>query len=85
MSDVLPLDHVEKVVIEVLTSVAGSYADIKHLKKSTPLAELQLDSLKLVEVVYELETKLNVEADESRLAQLSSVGDLIDVFYRGVL
>lgn len=85
MSDVLPLDHVEKVVIEVLTSVAGSYAGNKHLIKSTPLAELQLDSLKLVEVVYELETKLNVEADESRLAQLSSVGDLIDVFYRGVL
>jgi acyl carrier protein len=85
MSDLLPLDHVEKVVIEVLTTVAGSYADIKHLKKSTRLAELQLDSLKLVEVVYELETKLNVEADESRLAQLSSVGDLIAVFYRGAL
>lgn len=85
MSDGCSNDHVEKVVIEVLTIVAGSYADINQLTKDTRLAELQLDSLKLVEVVYELETRLNVEADESRLAQMSSVGDLIAVFYRGVI
>lgn len=85
MSEGFSNDHVEKVVIEVLTIVAGSCADINQLTKDTRLAELQLDSLKLVEVVYELETRLNVEADESRLAQMSSVGDLIAVFYRGVI
>jgi acyl carrier protein len=85
MSDGFSNDDVEKVVIEVLTIVAGSYADINQLTKSTRLAELNLDSLKLVEVVYELESRLNVEADESRLAQMSSVGDLIAVFYRGVI
>ena len=44
------------------------------------LATLGLDSLKLVEVVYELETFYQLDVDEERLAQLNSVGDLIELF-----
>lgn len=47
------------------------------LSANTELAALGLDSLKLIEIVYELETEYSVDADEAALAQLRTVGDLV--------
>ncbi|HDZ09967.1 phosphopantetheine-binding protein [Pseudohongiella sp.] len=46
----------------------------------TPLSELGLDSLKLIEIVYELETFYQLDVDEEKLAELTNVGDLIELF-----
>ena len=45
-----------------------------------PLADLGLDSLKLIEIVYELETFYQLDVDEERLAELENIGDLIAMF-----
>ncbi len=44
------------------------------------LAELGLDSLHMVEMVFELESYYEVQADEELLVQLQSVADVIDMF-----
>lgn len=49
------------------------------LKADTELAALGLDSLRLIEIVYELETEYNVDADEAALAQLRTVDDLVQM------
>jgi acyl carrier protein len=51
-----------------------------ELTASCRLANLGLDSLKLVEIVYELETRFNVTTDEDMLAELVTVADLIRTF-----
>ncbi|MES3008579.1 MAG: acyl carrier protein [Pseudomonadota bacterium] len=45
----------------------------------TALAALGLDSLQLVEMVFELESYYAVQVDEELLAQLQSVADVIDM------
>lgn len=40
------------------------------------LVDLGLDSLKLIEVVFDLEQQFNVQADESAMASLLTVGDV---------
>jgi acyl carrier protein len=45
-----------------------------------PLAELGLDSLKVIEIVYQLETFFQLDVDEERLSQLENVGDLVELF-----
>ncbi|MEX1199005.1 MAG: phosphopantetheine-binding protein [Pseudohongiellaceae bacterium] len=47
-----------------------------ELSLGTPLRSLQMDSLKMVQIVYELEVALDIELEEHRLFQLESVGDL---------
>ncbi len=45
----------------------------------TALGALGLDSLQLVEMVFELESCYEVQVDEELLAQLVSVADVIDM------
>lgn len=64
---------------ELFNAQGGSgTAPLQPLQK--PLAELGLDSLKLVEIVYELETFYQLDVDEERLAELGKIEDLIDIF-----
>ncbi|MEX0737904.1 MAG: acyl carrier protein [Pseudohongiella sp.] len=44
------------------------------------LAEMGLDSLKLIEIVYELETFYQLDVDEELLAELENIEDLIMMF-----
>ncbi len=41
------------------------------------LGDLGLDSLRLVEIIYELEQRFAIEMDEERLAQLATVADVV--------
>lgn len=64
---------------ELFNAQGGSgTAPLQPLQK--PLAELGLDSLKLVEIVYELESFYQLDVDEERLAELEKIEDLIDIF-----
>ncbi len=50
----------------------------------TALGALGLDSLQLVEMIFELETYYEVQVDEELLAQLLSVADVIDMFVQAL-
>lgn len=65
-------------VLELL-AIAMQQSDCEQvgIELHTPIAELGLDSLKLVEIVYELEMEFSIETDEDLLAQLQYVGDIV--------
>ena len=65
-------------VLELLT-IAMQQNDCEQtgIDLQTSIAELGLDSLKLVEIVYELEKEFSIETDEDLLAQLECVGDVV--------
>ncbi|MEM8988629.1 MAG: phosphopantetheine-binding protein [Pseudomonadota bacterium] len=50
--------------------------------RDTAIADLGIDSFSIVEIIYEVEEKLNVEvpfnANENPFGDMKSVGDLID-------
>lgn len=50
--------------------------------RDTPIADLGIDSFSVVEIIYEIEEKLDVEvpfnANENPFGDMSTVGDLID-------
>ena len=48
----------------------------------TPFADLDLDSLALFEVVYELEEAFAVELDEKTLGKIATVRDLTGAIHR---
>ncbi|HOP20112.1 MAG TPA: acyl carrier protein [Amphiplicatus sp.] len=52
------------------------------LTRETPVSDLGIDSFAVVEIIYEVEEKLNVEvpfnANENPFGEMKSVGDLID-------
>jgi acyl carrier protein len=72
---------VQDKVFKVLSALSGfEFGGASAYGVNTELAALGLDSLKLVEVVFELEVEYGVDADESTLSRLKTVGDLIDMF-----
>lgn len=64
----------------VQTAAAITPAKLDDISEATPLSELVIDSLAMVEVLAELEQRLEVDPipDES-LSGLSTVGDLLGV------
>ena len=54
--------------------------DVSKLTPSTPLAELTIDSLALIELIFTLEDRFDVAADNvpADLPTLGSVADYID-------
>ncbi|WP_425409545.1 acyl carrier protein [Hyphococcus sp.] len=53
-----------------------------ELTRETPIADLGIDSFSVVEIIYEVEEKLDVEvpfnANENPFGDMTTVGDLID-------
>jgi acyl carrier protein len=54
------------------------------LDPDTPLASLDIHSLRLIELVYELEVRFAVQVDEERLARLQTVGDVQQMFVAAI-
>jgi acyl carrier protein len=69
----------QKVSFEI-SKAKGITGDTSLLSVQQPLAELGLDSLKLVEIVYQLESFYQLDVDEEPLSELEKVGDLIALF-----
>lgn len=68
--------NIETKVIEII----GDFLDIEQseIKLESNLKEdLQADSLDFVELVMELEEAFDFEADEDKLADLKTVGDVV--------
>jgi acyl carrier protein len=62
-------------VFDLLSSAAD--VPMHALQGDTRLAELGLDSLKLVEIIFDLESRFQVTADENMLLEVRTVADLI--------
>jgi len=71
------MDVREKVLELLASAMQQNNCDPLELGLQTSIAELGLDSLKLVEVIYELERDFSIEIEEELLAQLECVGDVI--------
>jgi len=59
--------------------IPGIDADIE-LTGQTLLADLALDSLRLVEIIFELERQFGTEADEGLMAEARTLGDVVRLF-----
>lgn len=71
---------IEQAVFETLRQALTHLKEAPDVTATSRLSGLGLDSLKLVEIVYELETRFNVSTDEDMLAELVTVADLVRVF-----
>lgn len=53
--------------------------DIKGLTELTEISTLGIDSLGILELVGEMEKKLNVQLPDDQLVGLTKIGDLLDL------
>lgn len=63
---------------------AAASVEDSEITEHTALIELGLDSLKLIEVIFELENAYGVDADEELLAELSKVGDIVKMMHKAI-
>lgn len=67
-----------------LIEIIGKYAaeDAGQITRDSAIADLGVDSFSIVEIIFELEDLLGIEinfnVNDSRLAELKTVGELID-------
>jgi acyl carrier protein len=66
------LEKIRKILKEKLDT------DPKDVLPQKALTELGLDSLDMYEMIYEIETEFGVKIPDSEIANLTTVGDLIN-------
>lgn len=69
-----------KKVTATLEALLPNIDPSKDLNGLRPLAELELDSLSILEVIYELEDYFGFELSESQLQSLNTIDDLTKAF-----
>lgn len=80
MANIFEDDQINKVLFAALQSARQKKIDISTLTLETKLREdLGLDSLTLMEAVWELEEKLHIHIDENKLLELSNIGEVIQL------
>lgn len=65
--------------LETLKNILGERVDVSNIKETDLLADLGLDSLDLVEVVLEIEEKLNIEFNSDQIASLKTIQDVLQL------
>lgn len=78
-SDIADRSRVFSQLCGILNAAPGSNPGIE-LNETTAIADLAMDSLKLVEVIYELECYFNCDADEGLMAEVRTLGDVVSLF-----
>lgn len=69
-------------IINKLAAYCEKHRVVVVVNERTPIQELELDSLALMEVVYELEEEFGVTLESSSLASLHHVSDLAAAIHR---
>jgi len=67
---------------KVLGLIARYAEDNAGTDLDTPIADLEIDSLAMFEIVYELEESFAVELDEPALGKIATIGELADAVRR---
>lgn len=75
----MAIDVSTKIVSILAAHLPGADAAILS-DRLQPLAELELDSLSILEVIYELEEYFGFELSEPQLQELTTINDLIRFF-----
>lgn len=65
--------------LETLKNILGERVDVSNIKETDLLTDLGLDSLDLVEVVLEIEEKLNIEFNSDQIASLKTIQDVLQL------
>lgn len=78
------LSDIEQTVLSMVQAACIAAESEVEASLQTPLGQLGVDSLKLIEIVYHLESQYSVEADEELLAEMKTVGDIAQLFHEAV-
>lgn len=75
----------------ILLDVAkkGYDMDLENFSEDAPLAELQalnpkIDSLAVIEMIFDIEDRLNIKSVDSDLSQPSNLAEIIDALHDAV-
>lgn len=71
--------HVFSKLSSLIHAIPGADAAIE-LNEQTLIADLAMDSLRLVEIIFELERHFDVAADEGLMAEARTLGDVVSFF-----
>lgn len=63
----------------LIHAIPGIDADFE-LTTQTLIADLALDSLRLVEIIFELERHFDIEADDGLMVEARTLGDVVLMF-----
>lgn len=69
----------DNVVVHIVGECTDHLPHKQNIGSDTLIADLLVDSLRMVQIVFELETTFGVELPEHALFQIDTVGDLIDL------
>ncbi|MDO8909620.1 MAG: acyl carrier protein [Pseudohongiella sp.] len=64
---------------DLLQATPGVDAALE-LNDQTLIADLAMDSLRLVEIIFEMERHFDVAADEGLMAEARTLGDVVSLF-----
>ena len=73
------MDYFDKIKDRLSSKLKG-----KELTKESSFKELGIDSLDLVDLVFELEEEIGVEFQDEELLKIATVQDLLDLIDQGV-
>ncbi len=74
----------EQINVTASQSTGSKEPCLQSYDRDIRVADLGLDSLKLVEVVFELEAEFGIDVDESMLIQVSTLGDLVELVFSAI-
>lgn len=70
---------IQKTIVELLRGACEASGSSALVSLDATLGDLAIDSMKLIELIFELERSLGFEADEGQLASLGTVRDLVEM------
>ena len=68
---------VKNTVLTKLTDHVSEQISSSNIDINASLKELEIDSLAVLQIIFELEEHFSIVIDESELSQIETIGDLI--------
>lgn len=69
----------ESRIISIIRDCVEPCSAARAIDADTPVKSLMIDSLKMIQIVFEIEVCFGIEIPEHALFQVDTVGDLIDL------
>jgi len=75
----MTISNLDSVVVHIVGECIDHLPHRQDIDSDSRISDLLVDSLRMVQIVFELETTFGVELPEHALFQIDTVGDLIDL------
>ena len=69
----------ENRIVTIIRDCIEPAAEVHAIEADTTVSSLMIDSLKMIQIVFEIEVHFGVEIPEHALFQVDTVNDLIDL------